>query len=153
GLASALVALGKLDQAIDLYRQLLPAAPALRVEVARLLLLRNARLPQDQRRWEEVEDLLRDAASAEPDRAEVTVLRAEELAGKGDVAAARALLTAARDRRPEEVPLWTALAGLEERYGEPATALALLGQAVERLGDRVELRLARAGHWAKHAGP
>jgi tetratricopeptide (TPR) repeat protein len=149
GLASALVALGKLEQAVELYRQLAPAVPGVKAELARLLLLRNARLPKDQRQWEEVEGLLREAAAAEPDRAEVAVLRAEALALKGDVPAARALLVAERDRRPGEVPLWTALAGLEERYGNPEAALALLGRAEKQLGERVELRLARAAYLAR----
>src|SRR5262249_18020175 len=50
--------------------------------------------------------------------------------------------------RPAEV--WVALAALEERQGQPEKALACLDDAQRLGGDRVELRLARAGHLVRN---
>src|SRR5262249_5885660 len=49
--------------------------------------------------------------------------------------------------------LWTGLSVLEEQAGRPEAALALLDEADRRLGDLVELRQARALHWARRKGP
>jgi tetratricopeptide (TPR) repeat protein len=51
GKAHALEALGKVDEAIDAYRQLLPRAPELKPVVARLLVRQNLALPRALRQW------------------------------------------------------------------------------------------------------
>ena len=43
------------------------------------------------------------------------------------------------------------MASLAERQGKPGDGLAVLDEAERRLGDHVELRLARTGSWAAAA--
>jgi tetratricopeptide (TPR) repeat protein len=155
-LASALLALGRTDEAVGEFRRLqgLPHAPAAGWALqARALLLHNLGLPPDRRDWEGVTLALDRAAQATPDAAEVPVLRAEALAAQGKVDAARGVLEKARDARPEQVELWQALALLAQRAGKPDAAAKLLDEAGQRLGDRPGLRLARAAYWAGRGGP
>ena len=65
---------------------------------------------------------------------------------------ARELLTKARDQHPDRVELWIALGELADRDASPRLALSLFNDAERRLGDHVEVRLARAGHWARSGG-
>jgi tetratricopeptide (TPR) repeat protein len=152
GVASSLLALGKLDEALSAFRTLALKRPEVRPQFARLLILQNLQLPQAQRVWGEVDRLLDEAEKDDPDAVTLPLLRADALAGKGRTAEARALLTAARDKRPKEAQYWVALATLEERDGKPGAVLPVLDEAQRRLGDRVELRLVRARYWAKRGG-
>src|SRR5262249_12696293 len=80
GLASALTALGKLDQALELYRTLAPRSPQARLGAGRLLILRTLQTPPRRRQWAEVEQFLSEAARGAPESPELAVLRAEALA-------------------------------------------------------------------------
>ena len=156
GLAAALVSLGRLDTAIDEYRKnlLLPDAPdAAKIVLARLLIFRNLRLPESARRWEEIEALLEASSIALPDSSDVAVLRAEGLSARKQLEPARQLLEAALGKHPDEVELWVALSVLAVRRDRPEEAIKRLDDAEKRLGDRVEIRLARARFWGGRGGP
>ncbi|HJT77610.1 MAG TPA: tetratricopeptide repeat protein, partial [Gemmataceae bacterium] len=154
GVASALVGMGRLDEAISAYRRLVLRKPALRLEVARLLVLRNQSLPRAERDWREAEALLRDAAKAMPDDvAEVAVLQAEVKAWQSETKAARALLLKAREKQQKDPSLWVASAAVEELEGKSEAALAILEEAARTLKDPVEVRLALARYWGRHPGP
>jgi tetratricopeptide (TPR) repeat protein len=152
GLAAALFSLGRIDEALDEYRLLIPRAPAARIVVARLLYVRNLRLPLAERRWDQVEQLLHEAAQATPPSVQVPVLRAEVLVARGKPAEARQMLEAACDKESNAVELWTALAGLAERQGEADKGIRLLDEAARRLGASVELCTAQARYWARRRG-
>ena len=80
------------------------------------------------------------------------ILRAEALVAQGHVDQAQRKLATSRDRQPKKVELWIALSELADR-GEPRDdALKILDDAERQLGDRIELRLARANHWARAGG-
>jgi tetratricopeptide (TPR) repeat protein len=149
-LASALLALGKTDEAINEYRRLDTDAEGRR-ELIRLLLRRNLRLPAAERSWGEVERALQGFAAGRQPTAEVQLLRAEVLAARGEAAQARKLAEAERDRAPREVGPWLLLASLEQRQGR--SVLPLLEQAERQAGRRVEWELARARHWARAGKP
>jgi tetratricopeptide (TPR) repeat protein len=84
---------------------------------------------------------------------EVILLRAEALAARKDYDRARAELEQAVDgNKLRPVQVWVALAALEERRGHADAVLPLLDQAEREQGDCVELRLARAQHWAERKG-
>ena len=158
GLASALVAMDKVDEALDVYRRI-PGDANARVAAARLQILQNFRRPEDQRHWDEVgrsldvvEQGLAGRRDAERITAQVTTLRAEALAAQGRLDQARDLLEKAVAKQPEQVDLWVALANLAGRGEKPEAALAVLDDARKRLGDRIELRLARIGYWARRGG-
>jgi tetratricopeptide (TPR) repeat protein len=155
GLAEALAAMNRLDDAIEEYRQAVgrPGAPAeVRIALARLMILRKLALPPERRRWDDVEAALDAAARALPGAPEVAMLRAEVLAAQGGLDAARDLVRRQRDRDPGQAASWVALADLARRQGRPDEALKVLDEAEAKLGGRPELRLARVRHWAAVGG-
>src|SRR5262249_41674074 len=117
--------------------------------LARLLILRNRQ--DDQPNWDEVHGLL---ARAEKDRPsiEIIILQAEAEAEQGHFDKARERLEKVEDQNGPPAEVRVALSALEERQRRPAAALALLDEAQRRLGDRVELRLARIRYWGAHKG-
>ena len=156
GLASSLIALGRVDQAIDEYRKVLVLPDAneqTRVSLARLLIFRNLRMPEARRTWDEVGTLLKTAAEAMPNSGEVTILRAESLAAQHQLDPARKLLEEARDKHPDQVELWVALATLATRQQRTEEVLPILEAAEKRLGNRIEIRTARAKYWGGRGGP
>jgi tetratricopeptide (TPR) repeat protein len=153
GLGGALVAMDRIDEAIEEYRKIINQAPPARITMARLLVLRNLRLPPAQRRWQEVVEVLDEAAEIQPTAHEVPILRAEVYAAQGELQRAYAVLVKARDKQPKEVELWIALARLAEHEGRLENALATLAEAEQKMGDRVELRLARSRYWVRRGTP
>ncbi|AGA29620.1 tetratricopeptide repeat protein [Singulisphaera acidiphila] len=154
--AAALLALGRTDAAIESYRSLLPQSPSVRTTLARLLVAQNLRLTAEQRRdparWQEVETLLDQAEQAAPTSLEVPLLRAEILAERGRIEEARGRIEVTKKAHPERVEPWISLIQLAEGQGKLDNALALLDEAEHRLGDRLELRLARANYWGRQGG-
>jgi tetratricopeptide (TPR) repeat protein len=151
GKASALAKLGRTDEALAIYRTLLGDLPALRVNVARLLLTRDLRLPAGQRNPGEVERMLSGLPAEIKERPEYRLLLIDYLAvaNRWDEAEAEAV-KACKDS-PKEVRYWMVRSALAERKPKPdrAKALAVLDEAQAQLGDAVELRLARAYHAAE----
>jgi tetratricopeptide (TPR) repeat protein len=152
GQATALLALGQFDDALGDYQRLIPAVPDARLVVAQLLLAGNRRRPADRRQWGDIERLLDEADRATPATAAVPILRAEVLMAQGRLDGARTLLETARDEQPKRVEFWVALAALAQRGATPQEALPILDEAQRRLGDIVDLRLARAQYWADRGG-
>jgi tetratricopeptide (TPR) repeat protein len=163
GLAQTQRALGRLDDSLDQYRQLLrlpEAPPAAWLEFARLLMERNQQYEQAD--WTEVDRALSRASKQQPPPAEAVVLRAEMLAlqaqrqddpGKKQECfeQAHALLRKTYpDPASRPVEVWTALAALKDLQGNTKAAFALLDEAERQRGDTVEVRLARAGLWGRH---
>jgi tetratricopeptide (TPR) repeat protein len=153
GMAAALLALDKIDDAISTYRKIIPKSPGSAVRVAQLMTLKNLRLPPGERRWQEVEQFLDQVLRANPGPIPATILRAKVLAIQGKLKEAEKLLTAARDRNPREVEIWVTLAELAGNQGKSEALLATLDRAQRQLGDRVELRLARSRFVAQQGGP
>jgi tetratricopeptide (TPR) repeat protein len=152
GEASALLALGRSEDALAAFQKAAPDSPAARLAVAELLIARNARLPEGQRRWEDVDRALDEAAKDAPEAIEVALLRANALAARGQLDMAGALLRAAGEKHPKEVEPWLLRANLAGAQGKPEDVLATLDNARKQLGDRVELRLARVRYWASRGG-
>jgi tetratricopeptide (TPR) repeat protein len=156
GSAAALIKLGRLDEALTELEALLrlPRVPAaVGIEWAQLQVEIILRLPPALRDWTPVEQMLTQSAAALPDAVEVSRLRAEILAAKGQLEPARQLLEAACQKQPREVNLWVARAALAQREGKPAEATRLLAEARRQLGDRVELRLAHLRSLPAGPGP
>ena len=149
GVASTLLALGKLDEALDEYRQIAQfegMSGEGAAGVAKLLILKNlARAPADQD-WKEVDGLLDQLVQHNPDSVGVTLLRAESLAGRQLPDEAEKLLMAARTKSPDQVELRTALMGLAIRREQWPRAEELLAEADKKFGDQTWLRLARGSY-------
>ena len=159
GFASSLEALGRYDEAIEQYRLVTDKSvkSALAIEtnlaIARTMIRRNQLLPAGRRNWEEVGSLLDELGRNEPEEPRVALMRAEVLASSDRIDEARALLEKARDTHPDRAEPWLALIAMAERRGKGEELPTLLDAAEKRLGDRVELRLARARYLAARGGP
>ena len=144
GLAEALAASGRIEEAISQYQAVEKEVPRVRTDLARLLLLRNLQRPSAERDWAEVDRALVAADAVSPGSIEVQLLRAEALADRGRLDGARNELKAAAERFPKSDAPWVALAELALKEGRQQVAFEILDQANRSLGDRVGLRLARA---------
>ena len=151
GMAAAQTALGRVDDALEQYRQLvvLPGASATGwIEIARLTIARSLQTGKGD--WRDVENALQQAEKSLPDAVEIPLLRAEAFIAQHQSEKAREELVQARARRPQQVELWTALATLTDRLGKPDESTQILNEAQKQIGDRVELRLAWAAWWIDH---
>jgi tetratricopeptide (TPR) repeat protein len=151
GLASALQALGRIDQAVQEYALIAEHSPELRLSLAQLMTMQNLRLAPDKQRWPFVEKLLNQIDRDKPNLMQVAILRSEVLYAKKQVPQARALLEKARDTHPDRIEPWMALAGLADRQGEDS--LAVLEAAEKAIGPHMTLYQARASYWARKKGP
>jgi tetratricopeptide (TPR) repeat protein len=154
-LASLLVASDRVEHALVEYRTIAQpedASTESLLQFARALVLHNLRLPEVQRDWPEVDDVLARVSKSEPDSIELLLLRAESLFGQGKRDKARQELEEARMRQLDRAELWIACANLAESLDDFARAEATLNDAVQQLGDRVDLRLASASFWARRGG-
>lgn len=140
-----LAARGSVGQAIDEYGKLVETVPQARVPLFQLLLARNEQLPAARRDWAEPERLIslaaKDGAPSLP-----VVLKARLLQAQGDAAAAETLLKKAREGDPRDaaaVAVWTASADLATERKDYAGALRFLDEAKNKLGDSLEIRMAR----------
>jgi tetratricopeptide (TPR) repeat protein len=156
GMASALVAQGRFDDAIDEYRKLqaLPGTPPeVQTILARALLLRTLKQGDpEQRRWQDVDEALRRAQEMMPESSEVTLLRADALAARNQLDQAREEIRKALVGHEGLVELWVALSAVAERQGKTDEALTILNDAETKVGPRVELRMSRARYWGGRGG-
>lgn len=155
GIAEALLRAGRVTDAMVEYRQLMrmgKAADGGALPWARMLIIRNLRMESSKRNWEQVETALDEAERITPDSYQIPILRAEVLIAQDRIKDAETLITDARDKKPEEVEFWTVLASLAERQEDWLRAEQILSEAEKRLGNRIELRIARARYLARHHG-
>jgi Tfp pilus assembly protein PilF len=148
-LGATFAAQGRTDEAVAEYWQAMSmpkAPPAGWTMLALALVQRTLGLPPETRSWAEAERVLARAEKALPGSAEVALLRAGVLAAQGEYDRARAVLTDGLSGSPERAAALAALAEAQEQWDD---ALRTLDEAREKLGDGVELRLARARYWAR----
>ena len=156
GLGAALLDNGRVEEAIQALEPLhtakdLPAGYWILLSRARLY--RQLRVPTTERRLDDVEEALTEAARVEPKSVEIATMRAEMLAARGDFAGARAELEKTRTERPDDVTVWCALADLSARQNRFDEAEKILAEAAGKsFGDDVELRLARCRLWGARGG-
>ena len=168
-LAAALPSNGRLDDALEQYRQLmaLPEAPKSGwIKIARLRVSRatcngcerspNGTVPRRPKTDNKDTDLALDKAAAEnPDAVDVPLLRADLLLARGKSDDARALLKETIGKHKDRAEPWMALAGLAalpEGGNDPAEATRILAEARKQLGDTVEMRLAQVRYSAQRGG-
>ncbi|HZZ78860.1 MAG TPA: tetratricopeptide repeat protein [Gemmataceae bacterium] len=156
GLGAALIANGLIEeacQALEPLRSAKELPAGYWILLARARLYRQMNLPAADRRWDDVESALQQAALAKADDAEVPIVRAELQSAQGDFAGAQKTLEQARAEHPESVEVWCGLASLEARQNHIERAEQILTEASAKLGDNVEIRLARARLWGALATP
>jgi cellulose synthase operon protein C len=152
-LARALLAQGRIDEALGEYRTMLdlPDAPAIGwtkdvgwSAVAKVLILRNLSKPESERHWEDLDPILDSLSEAAPESLDALLFRAEVLTSRGQSAEARDLLEQHDETGAKDVRWWTALINLSLREGDLNRAQTLLHDAEQAVGDHVELKLLEA---------
>lgn len=158
GLARMKWSLGQLDVAEQEYGKLASqpdVPPTVWIELAQLLIARN--LVNERPNWNQVDQVL-GLAEQQPEKvrpapATLALLRAEVLAARQYYDEARRRLEDGNaDKKARPAAIWIGLAGLEMHRGKANAALAILDEATKHLGDRVELRIARARYLARRGG-
>lgn len=150
--ADALAANGRVDEALQAYRQLI-GTPGIALKAARLLIERNLRLPAEDRSWVEIDRLLDRAGAATRDNsAEIIPLRATVLLYQDKFQQARAMLEKALERDPRNQALWITLSECHRLQGDDDKSLAVLRDAQEQLGSDITILLAEVRYWS-HLDP
>lgn len=162
GMARCSFALGKLQDALDQYQQVLrlpDATAAALVEIARITLVRNLERPDADLHWAEVEAALARARKPFVDKAvaippELILIEAEAKAARKQFDTARQILQGPYgDPASRPSIIWVGLASLETSQGRPESALSIVEQAKQHVGDKVELRITRARALAAQKTP
>ena len=152
-LAESMESEGRLDEAVKLHASLVEKRPESRLDLVRLLIKKNLRLPQPQRRWQEVEQRLRESEKATPSAVEdLTRTRADLLAAQNRFDEARKLLTTALAEDPRNLNYRLAVAGIARKEAKPSQAVQVLDQAEKDLGPSLEIQLARLALWGERGG-
>lgn len=137
GLAACLLRQQKLKEAIAEFRPLVHL-PQVRLQLVRLLIMRNLQLPELARDWAEIERLLDQSKTEQEDPVNETLLRAELLAARGQAEEARRVIEEARTSQTDRVEFWIALSRLAERSGDSRQANLWMGQALSIAGDATQ---------------
>jgi tetratricopeptide (TPR) repeat protein len=151
GKATAQALLGHADEAVASYRTLLKEIPALRLNIARLMITRVMRMRPDQRdpdlrELKEAEAILKAAPEEIRERPEYRLLVIDLYAVSNRWNEAVAEAQAGCRDFPKESRYWLALAALAERSPMPDhdKCMKILEEAEKQAGDSPDLRLARA---------
>lgn len=144
GMADALLKLGKFVEALAEYKAIVNGygLNEYRPQYAKLELRAVVRQPGAARNWDALEFALGKEADRTP---ELNVIHADSLMARTppDLEKARALLEGAIAKEPQNVNAWLSLARLVSR-GNALEGDNFLHKMQEKLGDTVDVRLARA---------
>ncbi|HEV3082402.1 MAG TPA: tetratricopeptide repeat protein [Gemmataceae bacterium] len=151
GYAGILELLGRREDALAESQLAMIDDKSMGTRVARLLIQRNLRLPESKRDWAAVESALEAAEKASPNTAEVVLVRVQSQVAQGDIKRALAILKESCAKQPDKLEFWLGRANLVDITGQGGDALDILKEAETKLGERIELRLARAYHWQRKA--
>lgn len=152
-LAAANVERGQFDEALGLYHRLMPQVPEVRLTVIRLLMQRTTKQAPPFRDWKPIDNLLAEAPEQQRKSVDWRLLRTESLLAQGKEKEAREELENAVLADPKRLATRLALADLALRKNETTKAAEILDAAEKEVGDRVEVRLARANVAARLEGP
>lgn len=150
GKADTLVALGRLNDALEIYRKQLPKVPEVRFPLVRLLMVTELNKPEQQRNWTDIYTLLAGCTSDEKKSKDyvLSTFQLLSVSGKNDELE-KAVNQACKDY-PKEIAYWMAKFGLLRQspgLDEAARENAIeqtLQEAQRAAGDQAELRLAKA---------
>jgi len=168
GIASALMAMGKTEEAKRAYEAVAHAigkdkamaTPQVWRPIVQLWMDEQMHLPKDQRDWSRVDGIMKllgtdDATSGKDDKAAqsaIALIKAEIELRKGHLPQARQLLLDAKVKYPTEPSIWSALATITYQMENPAAALKILNDAPVEIRGNVALRLNHAGILMRQGG-
>jgi len=147
GRAVAFLELGRLDEAVNEYRnivQLGKASPQIVLEFTRLLVLSSLNKPPQQRNWQEVQQWLSVLEKDDATKTDAIILRAEILAAEKQTQEAETLLKTQYGQDVEDSSLGLALVALKLQAGQQTEASQLLDQIEQRTGQTLSVLLSRA---------
>lgn len=148
GLAAGLLKQQRLTEAIAEFRPL-AHLPQVRLQLARLLIVRNLQLPELVREWSEIEKMLDQAKEQHDDAVNEVLLRAELLTARGQLDAARRVIEEARITQTDRIEFLIASSRLAERAGETQQANLAMGQALSLAGDAAQAEPLLRKAWEK----
>jgi tetratricopeptide (TPR) repeat protein len=142
GLADAYLKLGRHAQALEEFKTIVNgyALNTYRPAYARLEYRAAIRQPANARSWDAFDKSL---GPANERTAELHILHADSLLARGDFDGAAKTLNGVIEKDPKNAIAWLALARVVSK-GSPLEADKVLQQAAEKIGDSVDLRLARS---------
>ncbi|HZZ82334.1 MAG TPA: tetratricopeptide repeat protein [Gemmataceae bacterium] len=149
-LAQALMRVGQSERALGELQavrrhqgteEFVQSAPA-RTALLQLLLQRNSRLPEADRNWSDIDEIVAATAKAFPDSPELMLVESNVREQKGDGEGARKLLEMATTKDPKDPRGWLGLARLEFLKGGAAAAIKVLDKCKDQAGDSFALRQA-----------
>jgi tetratricopeptide (TPR) repeat protein len=157
GEAEALVKMGEIGEALKRYRLIVNALQigAYRSELVRLELLDVLVVPVAVRNWARFDESL---GAPEVQTPEIKMFHADSLVARGRPAEAIKLLedwlaVSAHAAHPRAAAVWVALSRIKGGGGNSEATAAILDEAQKKVGDVVEIRLARVGLLAARAKP
>jgi tetratricopeptide (TPR) repeat protein len=150
-LAQAMEKSGRIDDASKLHATLADTRPESRLDLIRLSIQKNLRLPSDQRHWQALEQRLLDVGKAMPSSAEtVILLRVEILAAQNRSAEALKILENAAIEHPKSLRFRIAIATVLQGESKLAEARKVLDSAEKEFGANSELRRANIAYWLRY---
>jgi cellulose synthase operon protein C len=149
GAANTLQRANRLEDAAAEIEDGLVAIPndsTLLINLGRIRLVQQARLPKDRRAFSDIDKILEEARKANPTSLELIKLQIPYLATAGRLDEAAVVLAAATDpkHKPLNPELWALQAEVLRRLGEPAKAIEALDRGTAAIGEHALLRIARA---------
>jgi len=151
GLGRALLAVGQNSEALKELQGIKNAIGA--EKFAKLVIARNtllnllidqvSRLPEDQRNWTEVDEIMAASKKEFPDAADLVMLESKILEQKGNAADARKMLEETLAKDGKNVSAWLSLINLTYDKDGASGALKTLDEAQAAIGDKYELRAMR----------
>ncbi|MBY0227653.1 MAG: tetratricopeptide repeat protein, partial [Gemmataceae bacterium] len=143
--ADALASGGLADEALAAYLALQGRAPDARFSAVAIRIGKTLRLPVEQQEWKPIEDHLAQTPPGYRATARFAQASARLELAQGKRKEARERMEAEVAREPANASSWLLLAEAASDAGKDKAAVeAVLGRAEKALGDRIELRLARA---------
>lgn len=149
GAAAVLIRQNRLEQAAGELEDglaALPKDPSLLINLSRLRIVQQSRLPKDQQDWSQVARVLTRASDAAENSVDLIKVQVPFLANAGRLAEAEHLLAVATDpqHHPESPDLWALYADVLRRLDKADQALEVLDRGNAALGHQAVLWIARA---------
>ncbi len=144
GLVDALMAQGKVDEALYVYSQLSKVGkltPAMLIPKVQMLIQQNLKRPMAEQNWSDAEKVLDQIQKLDPEAIQVPILRAKILGLQNRTSEAEQLLKNAIAKNPKNDLLRGELAQLSK---DPKEIQSILDDWEKHSGDTVEQRLAQA---------
>ena len=145
--ATVLLSLGRVDEAVRAYRDIPLAVPGARAGLIRARFVQNAAAPPEKRRWDDLERYVAEEERLATTPLERLTVRLTYLVARGQTTEARELVAKAHKDNPNEIFPALSLSELQLAEKNYADSLKTLDEAQAKFGDKPEIRLSRVRYW------